>query len=339
MASKHTLVTITIIAVLLFLTFGQASTWRHFSWSVFWNNSRDVSLPYALAAIAMTYTGFVLRAMRWQVFLRPMKQVPGIRLLGPTIIGFTGLALLGRLGELVRPYLIARKERLSFSSQIAVLAVERVFDAVSVGSLIAVFLAFSPELKSLPYLAQFREGIVILVILATSFGLVLILLASRGQSLSNALQRALAPVSRHLAQQASQYLRVFSSELNMVRDTKSLAQIIILSITMWFVSGVSQLATVHAFAGARQITLGGGVLLLGFGILGALVQVPGGGSQQLIAIAALVRMFGLSAELAVSCSILGWLTILMAPVPAGLVLLRYEGLTLRDLSRQVTRTR
>ena len=100
MASKHTLVTITIIAVLLFLTFGQASTWRHFSWSVFWNNSRDVSLPYALAAIAMTYTGFVLRAMRWQVFLRPMKQVPGIRLLGPTIIGFTGLALLGRPGRI-----------------------------------------------------------------------------------------------------------------------------------------------------------------------------------------------------------------------------------------------
>jgi hypothetical protein len=76
------------------------------------------------------------------------------------------------------------------------------------------------------------------------------------------------------------------------------------------------------------------MLLLGFGLLGSLVQLPGGGSQQLIIIAALGNVFGLSAELAVSCSILGWLTIFMAPVPAGLALLRYEGSTLRSLSQE-----
>jgi glycosyltransferase 2 family protein len=334
MANKHIVATIAILTILLLLIFGQASAWRHFSWSVFWNNARDVSLAYALAAIAMTYTGFVLRAMRWRVLLQPMKTVPMTRLLGPTIVGFTGLALLGRLGELIRPYMIARKERLSVSSQIAALAVERVFDAVSVGALIAIVLVFSPELQSLPYLAQLRKAIVTLVTLATICALALLLLARHGQLLSHVLQRVLAPVSMQLAQRASQHFRLFSSELNMIRDAKSLAQIVILSITTWFVSGLSQLATVHAFAGARHITLGGGILLLGFGVLGSLVQLPGGGSQQLIAIAALVRMFGLNAELAVSCSILGWLTIFMAPVPAGLALLRYEGLTLRGLSRK-----
>ena len=56
------------------------------------------------------------------------RNASSIRLIAPTIIGFTGLALLGRPGELIRPYLIARRENLSFSSQIAVWAVERIFD-------------------------------------------------------------------------------------------------------------------------------------------------------------------------------------------------------------------
>ena len=120
----------------------------------------------------------------------------------------------------------------------------------------------------------------------------------------------------------------------MIRDAKSLLQVSILSIAIWFVSGLSHLETMHAFAGARHITFGGAMLLLGFGILGSLVQLPGGGSQQLIAITAMVKMLGLGTELAVSCTILGWLTIFMAPVPMGLALLRCEGSTLRSLSRE-----
>ena len=111
MANKRTLATVTILAVLCLLIFREASAWRHFNWSVFWNNARDVSLLHALAAIALTYSGYILRAVRWRIFLRPMKEVRPTRLLGPTLIGYTGLALLGRPGELIRPYLIARKER------------------------------------------------------------------------------------------------------------------------------------------------------------------------------------------------------------------------------------
>jgi glycosyltransferase 2 family protein len=334
MVNKRTVATLTILTILLLLILREASSWRHFNWSIFWNNARHLSLPHALAAIAMTYCGYVLRAVRWRVFLRHVKEVRTTSLLGPTLIGYTGLALLGRPGEFIRPYMIARKERLSLSSQIATLAVERVFDAVSAGALITAVLVFSPELQFLPYLAHFRRGITTLVTLATIFALMLILLARHGQLLSHALQRVLSLVSMQLAQRVSQYFRAFSGELNMIQDARSLVQIISLSIATWFMSGLSHLETMHAFAGARHVTFGGAIVLLGFGILGSLVQLPGGGSQQLIAIAAMVKMLGLGTELAVSCTILGWLTILMAPVPTGLALLRSEGATLRALSRE-----
>ena len=115
-----------------------------------------------------------------------------------------------------------------------------------------------------------------------------------------------------------------------------LLQISSLSIAIWLLGGISYLGNHSSFrSGAAYDTLGEAMLLLGFGLLGSLVQLPGGGSQQFIVIAVLENVVGLSAELAVSCGILGWLTILMAPVPTGLTLLRHEGLSLRGLSRKL----
>ena len=61
-------------------------------------------------------------------FDRCARKHPSSGLIPPTMIGFTGLALLGRAGELIRPYLIARRQNLPFASQVAVWAVERIFD-------------------------------------------------------------------------------------------------------------------------------------------------------------------------------------------------------------------
>ena len=46
-------------------------------------------------------------------------------------IGFTSVAVLGRLGEFVRPYLVARRQQVTFTSQLAVYTVERVFDLLA----------------------------------------------------------------------------------------------------------------------------------------------------------------------------------------------------------------
>jgi len=333
MRNRHTLVLIALVALLALLIGEQVSHWRHFSWEVFRNNARHISFPYAVAAVSMTYLGLLLRAIRWRVFLQATKTIPVTHLIGPTLIGFTGLALLGRMGDLIRPYMIARKERLSLSSQLAILSIERIFDVGSLGALVAFFLVFFPELQSLPYLENFRKGILILVVLAALFGSMLFAFARRGQRVSVALERTLTAVSPPLAQRICPRLRLFSSELNIIRDLSTLCTLVALSLLIWLIAGMALLTTIHALPGTRQITLGGSFLLVAFGVLGSLVQLPGGGTQQLITIAALVKMFGLTAELAISCSILGWFTIFIAPVPAGLALLRHEGLRLGTLFR------
>ena len=49
-------------------------------------------------------------------------------LLSATVIGFTAITLFGRPGEFVRPYLIAVKEQVPVTSQLAAWVLERIFD-------------------------------------------------------------------------------------------------------------------------------------------------------------------------------------------------------------------
>jgi uncharacterized protein (TIRG00374 family) len=333
LSTKRLFTTICVAAVLGFLITREMSNWRHFDWSVFYANARYVSISRTLAAVAITYAGFLLRAIRWRILLRPVKEVPAARLLGPTLIGFTGLALLGRSSEFIRPYLIARKEHLSISSQMAVLTLERIFDMTAALMLIVTAILSSSELRGLPYLAQLGRGALVLTSLVAIASMVVFLLAIHGERLGVALQRILSPLSTRLAHGASEMAKAFGADLNLIRDAKSLAQIIVLSVAIWFSLALASLETIHAFEGLQRISLAGAFVLLGFSLMGSLAPLPGGGTQQLLVLAALVDVFGVSTELAVSCSILGWLAIFIAPVPAGLILLRHEQLSLSSLSR------
>ncbi len=71
------------------------------------------------------YANFIFRAFRWSQLVRHMQKVPPLSLVGSQVIGFTAVALIGRVADPVRPYLVAKKTGLSLSTQVAVYIVER----------------------------------------------------------------------------------------------------------------------------------------------------------------------------------------------------------------------
>src|SRR6267143_3195553 len=159
MDRKRSLVTGIAVAVLVALIYLQFRTWKNFDWQLFLSQTHNVSKYHILHGIALIYIAYVLRAVRWKIFLQPVRPDASIlQLVAPTMIGFTGLALLGRQGELIRPYLIARRENLTFSSQLAVWAVERIFDigAFTILLVLAAFFATAP--KRLAYHRSFQEA-------------------------------------------------------------------------------------------------------------------------------------------------------------------------------------
>jgi len=333
---QRVLLALTIVSVVGWLVSREAGSWIRFDWGTFWVNARQISAANAISALALIYASLLLRAFRWRLFLQSAKQVPTTRLFAATIVGFTGLALLGRAGELVRPYLIARQEDLTVSSQIAVLALERIFDVAAAALLIAIAIGTSSEVRSLPYLAQFRHAAFLLLIALAVAAFVTLVLAMSGRQWGAVLERILSPLSSRLARRISDLISRFCADLNRMRDARSLVAVTVVSLLIWAAIGFAHLECVHAFVNLQYISVADAFLLLGFSLLGSLVQLPGGGAQQVAFVAALVHVFGVPLEFAVSCTILGWLLLFMAPVPVGLALLRRQHLSLKSMEQSAS---
>ena len=84
-------------------------------------------VPYFLAMVVQHY----FRASRWSHLLAPIVKVPFSRILPIASVGFLAIVALPlRMGEFVRPYLIADPPRIRMSHGLGTMAVERVFDGL-----------------------------------------------------------------------------------------------------------------------------------------------------------------------------------------------------------------
>jgi uncharacterized membrane protein YbhN (UPF0104 family) len=118
--------------------------WRTFNARQLWLSMAGARPAWLLLAVAATYTSYLVRALRWKYFLEPIKRASLWTLFAGQILGFSSIYLIGRPGELVRPGYIARKEHVSFASQLAILLLERIYDTVAVILLFGLALYFQP---------------------------------------------------------------------------------------------------------------------------------------------------------------------------------------------------
>jgi glycosyltransferase 2 family protein len=323
-----------ITAVLVALVYVQFRTWRDFDWATFWSQTDHVHPLHILAATVLIYLAYVMRAIRWKIFLRPVRRdASTMGLVAPTVIGFTGLAMLGRPGELIRPYLIARKENLPFSSQLAVWAVERIFDigAFTLLLIVAIFFAAAP--KQLAYYKSFRDAGFVLVALVIAMTVGAIVIGWKGEDLADWVERRFFHLA---AQRIALRIREFRGGLNTIHSASSLLQLIIVSVVMWYLIALAYQEVVYSYGlKVLQLPVSQILLLMGSSMLGSLIQLPGvGGGSQLATIAALEHVFDAPHELAASCGILLWLVTFVAVVPLGLALAHRERLSLRKLSKE-----
>jgi glycosyltransferase 2 family protein len=344
MNNKRYVVYTVVFVVLAVLVYLQFRTWRNFEWARLFQYG--LRWRHIFHGVALIYIAYFLRAVRWKIFLRPVrKQTSILGLVPPTVIGFTGLALLGRPGELIRPYLIARHENLSFASQVAVWAVERIFDigGFTVLLVAAIFLpsklrtfaeaaTTSPEVRHWIHLTGY--GLIALVLALLSGAVVM---AYRGNRIAQWVEGRFSHLAKNLAQRIAQKIREFTFGLNTIHGPFEFLQLSAVSVAMWWIIALSYKEVTHAYGTPMDAMSSTKVLLLmGSSMIGSMVQLPGvGGGSQLATISAFDHVFHIvPKELAVSCGIMLWLVTFVAVVPLGLVLAHRERLSLRKLSAE-----
>ena len=363
MKKKHAITSAIVLAVLAALVYSQFRHWRSFDWQQFWRVSKDVNVWMVLGGVVLIYLADVLRAVRWKIFLSPTCKTTVSRLIPSQFIGFTGLALLGRPGELVRPFLVARKENLTFSSQLAVWAIERVFDISAVAVLMGVSLAiWGDKFKAYP---EVQTAGYLLLGLAAALALMFFLLWWRTEQIAHLLERLLRPRSEALANTVCRKVRAFGQGLHTIRDLKSFLLIVMVSLCLWIFIAQAYIQVMHAYpvttvevqadsdddddsgpvvtrtVRLHQMKLEDALLVMGASMAGSIVQLPGvGGGSQLAVIELLSsdifkhEPYNITRELAVSVGMLCWLVTFMAVIPAGLILAHRERISLRMISRE-----
>jgi len=342
MKNKHYVAYAVVTVVLAALVYMQFRTWRDFDWGRLLQF--DLNWRHIVYGVLLIYFAYILRAVRWHVFLRPVrKDASLLGLIPPTIVGFTGLALLGRPGELIRPYLIARRVNLSVASQVAVWAVERIFDigGFTVLLVAAIFLPSKLHTFANNAVPEVRHWIYVTgyALIALVFGLFVAatLMALRGNRIAQWVEERFSHLAENLGHRIAQKIREFTLGLDTIHGPFAFLQLTAVSVLMWWVIALAYKEVTHAY-GAPMATMSTTkvLLLMGSSMLGSMVQLPGvGGGSQLATITALDHVFDIvPKELAVSCGIMLWLVTFVAVVPIGLLLAHRERLSLRKLSAE-----
>jgi uncharacterized protein (TIRG00374 family) len=105
-----------------------------------WAETRRADPALLLDAVIVTGLTYAVRAWRWQSLLAPIGRTRYAVAFETTVIGFAANALIpGRVGEVLRPYLLARREHLSATSAFATVILERFLDLATVLLLFAAF--------------------------------------------------------------------------------------------------------------------------------------------------------------------------------------------------------
>ena len=333
---KSLLVTAAVLLILAFVVFLNRGR-IHFDWAMFWQQLRHIAWIHIAAGIALIYTTYVLRAYRWSIFLGPTKKVSPFVILGPQFIGFTAVCLFGRLADLIRPALIAKRVQLPISTQIAVYTIERMFDLGAAAIIFSSALLFAPP--GLPHREIFIHTGVVSLGLTAFIAIFAVIVRVAGGAVATALHAALHPLSESIADSVADKIRGFRDGLNAISSVRDFLVATLISLVMWGLIGLSYVQTLHAFVETPElatISFSRTMLLLGASLGASLLQFPiiGWFTQITAAALAMNQFYGAPIEAATACGALLFIVTWLSIIPAGLISARLNHVNLKNAATE-----
>jgi uncharacterized protein (TIRG00374 family) len=276
--------------------------------------------PWPLAAAIIVATlAFPLRLIRWRLLLRDEqgKSYPSGPLWHAIALGFTANNLLPlRAGELIRAYTAARLAQARFTTVLSSVAIERIFDALTVVALLT-FALVSSDLPSSVTVAG--TSVTQLARAAGVVSMVALLLAIMVVAAPLAAERLVRRVlpSTRLADRIVDLIEGIRHGLAVLRSPARLAGVILWSLALWLLNGWAFYLGFAAFD--IPVSYGGALLMQGLLALGISVpSTPGFFGPFEAVIVAVLALYGIPGSLAFSYALTFHVTTLVPITLLGL---------------------
>ncbi|HUQ91985.1 MAG TPA: lysylphosphatidylglycerol synthase transmembrane domain-containing protein [Bryobacteraceae bacterium] len=318
------------------LWFGLRSRSTQFKWDLFAATFAQMQWGWFGASVLLVMTTYLGRAVRWQVMLRPLRPDCTLwNLFNATAIGFTAVVLFGRAGELVRPYLIANKEKVPFSSQLAAWFLERIYDLLAVLLLFGFALtrvsASSTKVSS-PMQWILQAGGSIVAVMGAVCLILLLALGLYPTIVEKRLIDALGFLPQRFRVKVEGLVKAFLSGTTSTQRGSFVFRLVFYTFCEWMIIVACFLCLFQAFPQTRGLVWVDTLIVVGFVAFGSAVQIPGvGGGMQVATVLVLTELFLIPLEVATGIAILLWIVTFVIVVPVGLVLAVKDGLKWRKL--------
>ncbi len=284
----------------------------------------------------LPYAGcFLLRGVRWQLLLGPVKRISFRSALSAIMIAWASNNVLPfRVGEIVRPYVLGKREGIEVSASFATVVVERVIDGLSLVFILAVFFLLQDihgraghDIALVGYIA----GGIFLVLLTG-----LLLFEYRKPWFARIFRWTTAPlrrVSPPLVERLWAILDTFHAGIGVLRSGRRLLAIVALSLVIW--SGETAMYGFVLKACGIEIPVTAAYLVMAVINLGLVVPALPGfvGNFQFFATLSLA-LYGVGVNEAFAFSWVLWFAQVPPVTLVGLLFLAREEFSLEDL-RQI----
>ncbi len=332
---KHLYIGVTIAALACYYTFWNVSI-KDLGKSII-----SIKCIYLIPALFLYISYYYLRAVRWKYLILSIKKVDQKRLVSPVMVGFMANLLPARFGELIRAYLLGKREDISFSSSFATIVIERIFDMISILALFGGLLFFQSEMMNnsgrlgdgdiMEKMITFGWASLTISILLI---IVSFLLIYRHNLVTRWLKFLCRPFTENVQTKVLNSVYSFTEGLYVLKDLKTTLIVILLSGCVWVVGLIGYNPFYFAF---DLDYLPFSSLIILFFVICVFITIfptPGFiGSFQAACMVVLHDLFGVPEAIAASFGIVTWAFTMGVTILGGIYFLIKDNISIKEIIR------
>lgn len=292
---------------------------------------------WIVLGIASTMSAHLARAYRWRVLIPDGNAISTFNSFSAVIIGYMMNNVIPRSGEIVRPYVLAKREGRPMSGLVATVLVERVLDGLSLAALFVVLLVLERDRLGSVFVGYSSTGILMAIVvpIVAVAALVAALVKTRlGDAAARLLGRFLP---ERIAARLAGLLADFRAGITF-GGVSGQIKIALLSILIWtgyaFAIHCGVLAfDLHTLHG---IGFGGSAVILAITAVGVTIApTPGAfGVYHGFCKVALTTLYGVAPSTAVAFALVTHAAPYLAVMAAGALFLLRENISISSAMRR-----
>jgi len=230
---------------------------------------KAANLWWLVPALLLYFGGVWVRALRWRILLAPVARVEARELWSIVTIGYMANNVLPlRTGEIVRAFSLQRSRQVPMTSSLATIAVERIFDGLTMlGFMLAAtaFVSFTSELRHLAIVAFIVFAILVIGLFILTLG---------GSLVDRLLQIVLGPLPTNIAERIEKLVASFLGGLAVLRNRRDLALVAGSSVLAWFLEASMYYTLARGFSVQLRDVMTIAATLLTTGVANMATLIP-----------------------------------------------------------------